>query len=45
MPVSRLSARVTDAALGPYQTAVVRIGFALTWLVFLVRDYPHREEL
>lgn len=45
MPVSRLSARVTDAALGPYQTAVVRIGFALTWLVFLVREYPHRQEL
>ncbi|GHF69233.1 HTTM domain-containing protein [Streptomyces thermodiastaticus] len=45
IPVSRLLGRVTDVALGPYQTAVVRIGFALTWLVFLLREYPHRQEL
>ncbi|MEU8590927.1 HTTM domain-containing protein [Streptomyces sp. NPDC048664] len=38
-------ARVTDAALGPYQTAVVRIGFAATWLLFLLREFPHRQEL
>jgi hypothetical protein len=37
--------RVTDAALGPYQTAVVRIGFAATWLLFLLREFPHRQEL
>ncbi|GAA3812599.1 HTTM domain-containing protein [Streptomyces phyllanthi] len=37
--------RVTDSALGPYQTAVVRIGFAATWLLFLVREFPHRHEL
>ncbi|MFJ3584552.1 HTTM domain-containing protein [Streptomyces sp. NPDC090127] len=37
--------RVTAAALGPYQTAIVRIGFALTWLLFLLRELPHRHEL
>ncbi|MFG3004331.1 HTTM domain-containing protein [Streptomyces calvus] len=38
-------ARVTDAALGPYQSAVIRIGFSLTWLLFLLREFPHRQEL
>ncbi|MFF5449032.1 HTTM domain-containing protein [Streptomyces sp. NPDC012888] len=38
-------ARVTGAALGPYQSAAVRIGFAATWLVFLLREFPHRREL
>ncbi|MFJ8943971.1 HTTM domain-containing protein [Streptomyces sp. NPDC102395] len=38
-------ARVTGAALGPYQSAVVRIGFSLTWLLFLLRELPHRGEL
>ncbi|WP_245997612.1 HTTM domain-containing protein [Streptomyces armeniacus] len=37
--------RVTGGALGPYQTAVVRIGFAATWLLFLLRELPHRQEL
>ncbi|GAA1922597.1 hypothetical protein GCM10009716_33860 [Streptomyces sodiiphilus] len=36
---------ITRRALGPHQTAVVRIGFALTWLVYLVRERPHRHEL
>ncbi|MFI0978063.1 HTTM domain-containing protein [Streptomyces sp. NPDC021093] len=36
---------VTAAARGPYQTAVVRIGFAATWLLFLLRELPHRHEL
>jgi hypothetical protein len=43
--LSRGIARVTGSALGPYQTAVVRIGFALTWLLFLLREVPHRHEL
>ncbi|WP_461014498.1 HTTM domain-containing protein [Streptomyces daliensis] len=38
-------ARVTGSALAPYQTAVVRIGFAATWLFFLLREWPHRHEL
>ncbi|MFC4495688.1 HTTM domain-containing protein [Streptomyces ovatisporus] len=38
-------ARITGGALAPYQTAVVRIGFAATWLFFLLRELPHRHEL
>ncbi|MFD8412588.1 HTTM domain-containing protein [Streptomyces sp. NPDC059650] len=38
-------AKVTGEALGPYQSAVVRIGFAGTWLFFLLREYPNRHEL
>lgn len=52
MSVSRLAGtlargitRVTGGALGPYQSAVVRIGFSFTWLVFLLREWPHRREL
>ncbi|MGW7362646.1 HTTM domain-containing protein [Streptomyces sp. NPDC054841] len=37
--------RVTSTALGPYQSAVVRIGFSATWLFFLLREFPHRREL
>ncbi|WP_225824297.1 HTTM domain-containing protein [Streptomyces naphthomycinicus] len=45
LTLSRGIARVTEAALGPYQTAVIRIGFAGTWLLFLLREFPHRQEL
>lgn len=45
LSVSAGIARVTESALGPYQTAVVRIGFSATWLLFLLREFPHREEL
>ncbi|NUP37458.1 MAG: HTTM domain-containing protein, partial [Streptomyces sp.] len=38
-------AKVTGAALGPYQAAIVRIGFGVTWLLFLLREFPHRSEL
>ncbi|MEU7552503.1 HTTM domain-containing protein [Streptomyces sp. NPDC044571] len=41
----RLLAQVTGRALGPYQSAVVRIGFSATWLFFLLREFPHRHEL
>ncbi|MGW1883421.1 HTTM domain-containing protein [Streptomyces sp. NPDC001970] len=37
--------RVTATALGPYQSAIVRIGFAATWLLFLLREFPNRREL
>ncbi|MFJ4712953.1 HTTM domain-containing protein [Streptomyces sp. NPDC088785] len=37
--------RVTASALGPYQSAVVRIGFSATWLLFLLREFPHRREM
>ena len=43
--LARALARVTGTALGPYQTAVVRIGFAVTWLAFLLREWPHRHRL
>lgn len=43
--MARGHARVTGTALGPYQTAVVRIGFSFTWLLFLLREWPHRREL
>ncbi|TGB07648.1 HTTM domain-containing protein [Streptomyces sp. MZ04] len=36
---------VSGSVLGPYQTAVIRIGFAATWLLFLLREFPHRQEL
>ncbi|MFD7434937.1 HTTM domain-containing protein [Streptomyces sp. NPDC059861] len=45
LAVSRGIARVTESPLGPYQTAVIRIGFAATWLLFLLREIPHRQEL
>ncbi|MFF3860522.1 HTTM domain-containing protein [Streptomyces sp. NPDC002209] len=41
----RAVARVTGRALGPYQSAVVRIGFSATWLFFLLREFPNRHEL
>ncbi|MET9799753.1 HTTM domain-containing protein [Streptomyces sp. NPDC006368] len=43
--LARAIQRVTATALGPYQTAVVRIGFAAAWLFFLLRELPHRREL
>ncbi|PBC83603.1 HTTM domain-containing protein [Streptomyces sp. KS_16] len=36
---------VTSRALAPYQTAVIRIGFSATWLLFLLREWPHRGVL
>ncbi|MER7947429.1 HTTM domain-containing protein [Streptomyces sp. NPDC096079] len=36
---------VTSRALAPYQSAIVRIGFSLTWLLFLVRELPYRHQL
>ncbi|WP_324790032.1 HTTM domain-containing protein [Streptomyces sp. H51] len=45
LSVSAGIARVTESALGPYQSAVIRIGFSTTWLLFLLRELPHRREL
>ncbi|KAF4408275.1 MULTISPECIES: HTTM domain-containing protein [Streptomyces] len=44
-PPARAVARITASALGPYQTAVLRIGISATWLCFLLREWPHRHEL
>ncbi|MDT0307961.1 HTTM domain-containing protein [Streptomyces sp. DSM 44917] len=41
----RLLERVASRAAGPHQSAVVRIGIAFTWLLFLLRELPHREDL
>lgn len=43
--VARGIRRVTSSPLGRYQSAIVRIGFAGTWLLFLLRELPHRREL
>ncbi|MEV6314111.1 HTTM domain-containing protein [Streptomyces sp. NPDC051776] len=43
--LARGIAQVTGSALGPYQTAVIRIGFSFTWLFFLIREWPHRHEM
>ncbi|MEV0775134.1 HTTM domain-containing protein [Streptomyces sp. NPDC050433] len=49
LPADRKAAlalqRVTSRALGPHQSAVVRIGFAAAWLFFLLRELPNRREL
>ncbi|MFC1431333.1 HTTM domain-containing protein [Streptacidiphilus sp. N1-3] len=38
-------AAATSRALAPYQAAVVRIGFALCFGGFLLREWPHRRVL
>jgi hypothetical protein len=43
--LSRAVQRVTATALGPYQSAVVRIGFGATWLLFLLSEFRNRHEL
>ncbi|MEV7439666.1 HTTM domain-containing protein [Streptomyces sp. NPDC091204] len=43
--LGRAAAKATGEALGPYQSAVVRIGFAGTWLFFLLCEFPNRAEL
>lgn len=42
---ARAIQRVTAEPLARYQAAVVRIGVSLTWLLFLLREFPHRQEL
>ncbi|MEV5509204.1 HTTM domain-containing protein [Streptomyces orinoci] len=49
-PLTRLTdltrlTHLTDRALGPYQTAVIRIGLSFTWLCFLLREWPNRHRL
>lgn len=43
--IARGIQRITEAPLGRYQSAVIRIGFSTTWLLFLLRELPHRHEL
>ncbi|WP_306322651.1 MULTISPECIES: HTTM domain-containing protein [unclassified Streptomyces] len=51
-PVIRLQRKLADglqwisaSSLAPYQSAVIRIGFSATWLLFLLREFPHRQEM
>lgn len=37
--------RITSGAVAPYQSAVIRIGFSLTWLALLLREWVHRNQL
>lgn len=43
--IARGLARVTGSVVAPYQSAIIRIGFSFTWLLFLLREWPHRSEL
>jgi hypothetical protein len=43
--VTRGISTITGSAVAPYQSAIIRIGFALTWLLYLLREFPHRAEL
>lgn len=43
--VRRGLGRITFDAVAPYQSAVVRIGFAFTWLVLLLREWVYRNQL
>jgi hypothetical protein len=43
--IARGLAKVTGSVVAPYQSAVIRIGFSLTWFLFLLREWPHRAEL
>ncbi|MFI9493208.1 HTTM domain-containing protein [Streptomyces halstedii] len=43
--LARAVRRVTAAPLGTYQSAVLRIGVSATYLLFLLRELPHRREL
>nr|WSW68137.1 HTTM domain-containing protein [Streptomyces sp. NBC_00995] len=43
--LARAIQRITAASLGPYQSAVIRIGISATYLLFLLREIPHRHEM
>ncbi|MFJ7909635.1 HTTM domain-containing protein [Kitasatospora sp. NPDC096204] len=44
-PLGRAMAAFTGRPLGRHQAAVVRIGFGLVWLAYLLREWPHRRVL
>ncbi|MFI9238991.1 HTTM domain-containing protein [Streptomyces sp. NPDC053079] len=43
--LTRGLARATGSSLGPYQTAVIRIGLSFVWLCYLLREWTNRREL
>ncbi|WP_106979097.1 HTTM domain-containing protein [Streptomyces scopuliridis] len=40
-----LSATLTERPVSLYAAAVLRIGYGLLYLVFLLREFPHRDEI
>ncbi|RGD60629.1 HTTM domain-containing protein [Kitasatospora xanthocidica] len=44
-PLGRAAEAFTGRVLGRHQAAVVRIGFGLVWLAYLLREWPHRRVL
>ncbi|MFE9637077.1 HTTM domain-containing protein [Streptomyces sp. NPDC006463] len=40
-----LWALLTDRPISPYAASVLRIGYGLLYLVFLLREFPHRDEI
>ncbi|WP_406363720.1 HTTM domain-containing protein [Streptomyces sp. NBC_01579] len=43
--IERGFTRITSGVIAPYQSAVIRIGFSLTWLALLLREWVHRNQL
>jgi len=39
------AAALTKQAISPYAAAVLRIGYGLLYLTFLLREFPHRDEI
>ncbi len=43
--IGALGSAVTDRPISLYAAAVLRIGYGLLYLVFLLREFPHRDEI
>lgn len=43
--VDELCTTVTERAMSLYAAAVLRIGYGLLYLAFLLREFPHRDEM
>lgn len=44
-PVTRAFAFLTERAVSLHAAAVLRMGYGLLYLVFLLREFPHRDEI
>ncbi|MGW0464735.1 HTTM domain-containing protein [Streptomyces sp. NPDC003027] len=43
--ISALGVLVTDRPVSLYAASVLRIGYGMLYLVFLLREFPHRDEI
>jgi len=43
--IGALGSAVTDRPISLYAAAVLRIGYGLLYLAFLLREFPHRDEI